>query len=401
MKTPPIHVRFDEGMEDGVPVRRMTLEGLRLPGHERIDVWWRFPDHSALPSLDVVDALVGGHVLMASKLGEDLVVHGAMSRGGLRNLHRLLEIRMALTPGTYKPISIEPDRVAEFNGPSRGRGQVVAAMSGGLDSTFTVVRHAKRWAGERSHAIDALVLVLGFDIPRRRADRFAVLRERMSGLAASLGLPLFAVETNGIDHTFGTWPQTAMPLFGGVLAQCAGRGGTGLVSAGSPYGTAHLAYSHTPPLDALTSGDDFTLITDGGGFSRADKIEALKQCPEFLASLRVCWQGQDPTRNCGVCEKCVMTRLSFLAAGITNPPCFDSPLSMDHLASMPLSSVTQARDFFRFSLAELNARGVRGPEGDYFRKRMTRVPPDHLAPMVWSFVQRMRSLKSAFRRGPR
>lgn len=391
MNKPPIHVWFEEGREDGVPVRRMILEGIQVSGGEKAVTWWRFPGHAEVPPLELVDSLVGGHLLWASTLGQDLVIHGVMSRTGLQRLQQLLEIRHALAPVRYQPITLHPDHIRPAPPPRSTPGRTLAAMSGGLDSTFTVYRHAHRLLGDRSYPLDGLVLVFGFDVPLHRADRFAALHQRIERMAQAVGLPLLNVQTNAGELGGGTWPQSSMPLFSSVLAQCTGPGGTGLVSAGAPYGSAYVALSHTPPLDALCTNDDFRLVTDGAGFGRADKVEALLPYPEAVANLRVCWQGPDPAKNCGVCEKCVMTRINFLCAGVRHPPCFDTPISVDHIRQLPLSSLHQARDFFRFCLVEMEARGTRGPEADLLRRRLSRVPPDHLAPGLWSLVRRMRS----------
>lgn len=392
MKKPAIQVWFEEGIEAGIPVRRMVLENIQVANGEKAVTWWRFPDHTTVPPLEVVDALVAGHLLWAATLGQDLVVHGVMSRGGLQRLRQLLEIRRALDPARYQPIEIRPEHIRDAPPARRTPGRTLAAMSGGLDSTFTVFRHAHRLPGERSYPLDGLVLVFGFDVPLHRTDRFTALRQRIERMAQAVGLPLLNVQTNAGELGGGTWPQSSMPLFSSALAQCTGPGGTGLVSAGAPYGSAYVALSHTPPLDALCSNDDFRLVTDGAGFGRADKIEALLPYPEAVTNLRVCWQGPDPARNCGVCAKCVMTRINFLCAGVRHPACFDTPLTLDHIRQLPLSSLHQARDFFRFCLVEMDARGTRGPEADLLRKRLARVPPDHLAPGLWSLVRRVRAL---------
>lgn len=389
-----------ESSADGYLTRKLILEGIAIPGGERAETWWRFPEALGLEPLRVWDSLVCGHLLWASSLGQDLVVHGPMSATGLYNLHQLVEIRRALQPHRYKPICVTADKVVDAAPVSDGgRGRVLAAYSGGLDSTFTVIRHARGLPGERTYPLDGLVLVLGFDVPLHRKDRFAALRNRLDPVAKLLGLPLHVVESNALELGGGTWPQSAMPLFGSVLAQCAGRGGTGLVSAGAPYGTAYFALSHVPPMDDLCSHEDFRLVTDGCGFGRADKAEALLAYPEILSSLRVCWQGPDPARNCGVCPKCVMTRINFLAAGLENPPCFDTPLQLKHIAGLPLISLGQARDFFRFCLVELDARGVQHPAASLLRRRLSRVPPDHVAPALWKWVGRARALAASGRRG--
>ena len=71
-----------------------------------------------------------------------------------------------------------------------------------------------------------------------------------------------------------------------------------------------------------------------------------------------------------------MTRLNFLAAGMPNPPCFDSPLSLDQIAALPLPDLSAARDLFRTCWNELKQRGCTGPEVTLLERRLRRVPPD-------------------------
>jgi hypothetical protein len=216
------------------------------------------------------------------------------------------------------------------------------------------------------------------------------MRRRSEPLARTLNLPLHPVLTNSALLGGRAWPQSAIPLVGSVLANFSGRCAVGLVSSGSPYGTPHFGISHPPALDNLASNEYFRLVSDGGGYGRTDKIEALLPFPEAIAGLRVCWQGPDPSRNCGVCEKCVMTRLNFLAAGVPHPPCFDSPLELAHIARLPMPSLHAVRDLFRTCWNELAQRGITGPEVDLLRQRLSRVPPDHLAPHVQRWADRVR-----------
>jgi hypothetical protein len=45
-----------------------------------------------------------------------------------------------------------------------------------------------------------------------------------------------------------------------------------------------------------------------------------------MEAVKVCWEGQDASKNCGRCEKCIRTQLNFLAVGVSRPPCFQGPL---------------------------------------------------------------------------
>ena len=44
-----------------------------------------------------------------------------------------------------------------------------------------------------------------------------------------------------------------------------------------------------------------------------------------MENLRVCWEGPQRDRNCGVCEKCIRTKLEFLANGLELPSALSTP----------------------------------------------------------------------------
>jgi len=390
----PIHAWFEATVEDGAEVRRLILEGAPWRRQNRLDIWWRVPGVTGLPVPPVVDSLIAGHVLWAARLGRDLVVHGPLSGGGMYNLGQLLEMRRLWSPARYpRVISLLPESIVSTPRPEGVSNRAVAAFSGGLDSTFTVVRHARRLAGDASHDIAALVIVHGFDVRIDQPESFAGMRRRTEPLAEWLGLPLYTVVTNSKELAGGwAWPHSAIPLTAAALSIFSGRYGVGLVSAGAPHGIPRFGISHPGICDALLTNDWFTVVSDGGGFGRSDKVETLLPFPQAVKAIKTCWEGEDPARNCGRCQKCVVTRLNFLAAGMPDPPCFDTPLESAHVTGLPLPSMTAAQDLFRMCWNELASRGVEGPIVDVLRRRLSRVPPDRSLP-AWWLTRRERRLK--------
>ncbi len=71
-----------------------------------------------------------------------------------------------------------------------------------------------------------------------------------------------------------------------------------------------------------------------------------------------------------------MTRLNFLAAGVRDAPCFDTPLTPELIAGLSMPSMNAVRDLFRQCWNELKARNCSGSEVDLLRSRLSRVPPD-------------------------
>jgi hypothetical protein len=372
----PVHIWFEEGQEDGEVVRRLVCEGVVGPGAPRLDLWWRIPGIASLPVPPVLDSLLGGPLLWAAMSNQDIVVHGPVSAGGLYNLNQLVEVRQRFSPERYpRAIELRADSIVEVARDANEPSKAIAALSGGLDSTFTVVRHGLGLAGEATIPIAAIVMVHGFDASLDRMDQFDAMRRRAEPTIKLLDVPFHVVRTNSrLD--WRTWPQSAIPLTASALSHFGHLAPIALVSAGAPYGIPRFSIGHPTLIESLASGDWFRVVTDGTGFGRVDKVEMLAPFRDVLAAIKVCWAGDDPGKNCGMCEKCVMTRLNFLAAGIRDAPCYETPLNPEMIARLAMPSMTPARDLFRMCWNEIEARKCRGPEIDLLRKRLSRVPPD-------------------------
>ena len=375
----PIEVWFESSTVDGATEHRFVLEHLprRLSDEPRATVYFRAVDQPDLPVPPVLDSWVCGLAVIAAKADCDLRVHGAMSRLGLYGTGQLLEFRHTGLPHRFpRPITVDVDEVVDITRPAHDPGVAVAALSGGLDSTFTALRHGHRLLGDASHHIDSFVMVHGFDAALDDPARFAEMRARAEPIATRVGVPLHTVMTN-VRSLKGSaaWPQSAVPLTAGALAMLSHRCAFGVVSGGHPYGVPRQGQSHPPVLDALASNGWFTVVTDGAECTRVEKLDLLREHPDVLARLKVCWKGPDPSRNCGRCEKCLVTRLNLLAAGVTDAPCFDGPLDLDALASLRWPSIVDARDVLNMAWLDLEARGVTGPEVDLLRTKLARVAP--------------------------
>jgi hypothetical protein len=233
----PIHMWLEAERDGGIEVRRLRFEGVEGPQGPKVDVWWRICDAPELPVPPVLDTFVGGHVLWAAAHGQDLVVHGAVSPGGMYNLGQLLEMRHAFSPERYpRVIRVIPDEVKSVAREDKEKRTAVATLSGGLDSTFTVVRHGKILPPELAYRIRGLVMVYGHDAPLDRSDRFEIMRKRAEPVAALLGVPLYTVLTNSMQTGGLIWPQSAIPLYASALAFFSAIHGVGLVGAGMPHG---------------------------------------------------------------------------------------------------------------------------------------------------------------------
>ena len=115
-----------------------------------------------------------------------------------------------------------------------------------------------------------------------------------------------------------------------------------------------------PAVDGLFSSQRITVIHDGARFSRFQKVRELASWPAALAALRVCpGQSAGIELNCGVCEKCLRTRLELLAAGIEETAALGPSLTPIELWNERSSGrLATARLRTRICCAPLRARGL-------------------------------------------
>jgi exopolysaccharide biosynthesis predicted pyruvyltransferase EpsI len=94
----------------------------------------------------------------------------------------------------------------------------------------------------------------------------------------------------------------------------------------------------------LLSGGLFRIIQDGSGWSRTDKVKVISQYATAMRCIKVCWEGVKQGENCGICEKCIRTRLNFLAVGVHNPECFDAPIHEREILNVQVHSNDQLNE---------------------------------------------------------
>lgn len=147
------------------------------------------------PQPNVLDGFVVGIIFYAMRIGQDVRVHGAMSLDSLRNLNEFQEAWSLWRPNVYKKIAIIPDDLVDSN--ASKVDDAIAAFSGGVDSVFTVLRHALRKLGRASYPLHKSVLMVhGFDVPLDKTEQLDALKSHTSPLLQELKLNLRVIRTN-------------------------------------------------------------------------------------------------------------------------------------------------------------------------------------------------------------
>lgn len=250
------------------------------------------------------DAFLAVALLPAMPAGEALeVAPDAPSSGKLlAGIDRLQDIYHCWNP-VFKKVAVR----ASVAAPSPSNHGTASFFSGGVDGTYTALKHAE---------ITHLVLINGFDLFLEPAA-FAEAVERNRRFAEGLGKTLLPVETNFLDFNdrFGVSRALSHTSCLGSVALALAFPRTYIASSRT---YRHLIPAGSDPLtDPLWSSEATEIIHDGAEASRREKTRKIFECRAVPGNVRVCWH--DPNRNCGRCEKRLRTRMILRALGVSSP----------------------------------------------------------------------------------
>jgi bacterioferritin-associated ferredoxin len=228
-----------------------------------------------------------------------------MSPRLLGSLTTIQQILNAWVPGLHR-VQV----VAQPSLPAPPRRGAICFFSGGVDSAYTYLKNAED--------ITYLVLIHGLDIHSEDEASFARAFEGVRQVAEGLGKSVIPVRTNARE--FCKANGLTMILFHGALLASVAL----LLGFERSYIPASQTYWDLDPwgshalLDPLWSTEASQIIYDGAEARRIDKVRAVAEHPELLASLRVC-AGEGQGSNCGECEKCLLTMLAMRLVGAKTP----------------------------------------------------------------------------------
>jgi hypothetical protein len=264
---------------------------------------------------------------LAAVLGERLRVEGTVSPRLLEHTEQASELFRSWWG--FGPVAVEAEAVAAERCPGEGNGLF---FTRGVDSWYSALRDRSR---ERPGHLTHLLYAPDLDCQYTPATRRRAL-ELTREAAGGIGLPLVAVSHNGrhLLDRFLNWERS----HGGVLA------GIGLalgvwfanILIASSVDTNHFVpCGSSGALDPLWSTERTTIVSDGEGVTRTNKVRGIAAADFALARLKVCWQ-EDIDENCGRCEKCLRTQCALAIAGaLERAPVFREPLAIQAVMDLP------------------------------------------------------------------
>ncbi len=367
--------------------RRIVAEVRESRGEGSVErtVLWQH-DEGAARSLKAVAYLIEGDVLPGPLRGADLVptallyramhegsdlhVDGAVTRSLLENLEEFGAAWHLLRPDLYRPIRLTAAEVAEDRLPTADvRDTAVLTYSGGVDSSFTLWQHTQNRAGYRTRRLATGILVQGMDIPIGADAAFEQAKRTARETLQAFDVPMTTVRTAWRTTAVADWEMEFGAGLAAVLRNWEGEAGTGLVSSGGHYAEFQIPWGSEPTLTPLLSANAFAISYDGGTYPRLAKIAAIAPVEPIVRNLRVCFERLGSGRNCGECEKCVRTKLGFLAVGAPVPAALGPPPSEARISRL-LGHTRGLLSYLEAVLDECKRRDVDEPWTKALRQRV-------------------------------
>lgn len=298
-----------------------TCQIQRFNGGELVDereLWFEFDSIAEIPKDEDCESYLLSMVMDAMAEGRDVIVHGSVSRELLSNLVEYQSAWNSWLPETYARVELAADELVEEQNPVPG---AVCAFSGGVDASFSVWRNSQNKNSHRSQHINLCSMVHGFDIALGDQASFGNAFSRAADALKALGIPIAPIATNYREISTTSWAYSHGAAVVGALSNFKGLAGTCLVGSTRPYDSLVVPCGSSPVIDHLLSSIDFKVIHDGASHSRTQKVAEIIEWKDGCDNLRVCWVGDRQGGNCGTCEKCLRTKLNFLANNLSVPAC--------------------------------------------------------------------------------
>lgn len=296
---------------------------IELPTGDRQRLWYRFPQELDEFVTDSLDPFVIGCIFTAMSARAQLVVHANVSPSLIRNLLEFQNYWYAAAPQKYARIEIECDSQVEMERIETDRS--ICAFTGGIDSSYSIYRHASGLCGQMRRNIEAALFVHGFDIPLSDTASFSRAFELNQNTLEQFGIKLFSLQTNHQElnqdwnFTHGAGIVSSLSFFQKHFSE-------GVVPATYSYMEIRTPWGSNPISDHLMGSRNFSIFHDGAVWNRGFKLFPLKDWKLGYDRLRVCYSAAEKDKNCGKCEKCILTMLTMLIFKCPLPQSFPTSL---------------------------------------------------------------------------
>lgn len=340
MRTPVIIQQIKKSESEGESQVLEAIVTYETPTRRSFRTYFKVWDAPG-PILESADPFVIGFVAYAMLLGEDLRIVGPVDPELLTTIREnVIPLLRRWFPFLPEIELIAPEAAAP---PPRTSGLITAtAFAGGLDATFTTLRHRDE--------IDWLVTSHGYDVKTHYREYWESTLPDIRASARAVGKPLLVMESNlrEISHYEGIRTRKGRINPGFYRFGRTGPIGVYLAALartlmpfcerffiGSTNAHDHLVpFGSHPELEPMWSTSRQQIVHDGEDCNRVQKVDYLaRNFPESLANIRTCLRITPGKLNCSRCFKCLGTMAEIRLCGAEHLATgFEWPLDLEALS---------------------------------------------------------------------
>lgn len=255
------------------------------------------------------------HKMMETGGDVSLQGPGRLSASLLINLDRYAEAWNRWMPEVFHRITLSSDSMRD-DAVIPQLPETISCFSGGLDASFTAYRHKKGLAGAQTLNLTACVMFQGADIGEHNQIHFNKAFEKASSLLEDIGISEFYRIRTNFRELKTDYEMTYHTMLMGGMRAFTSRFGYFMVASEGSYDSFAYPWASNPITDHYLGSHGKMAITDGMGHDRTEKAATVSNWDRAMSLLRCCWEGEDQSGNCGVCTKCRLTIMNFMAVGV-------------------------------------------------------------------------------------
>lgn len=295
-----------------------------------------------------VDSFVVMMIPVAGVLGEGLESEHPVAENLYHNLLEAQAVYHSYFPERFvvTPIKLTTERR------TKAWGKSASFFSGGVDSLYTIAEIDRRSKLKLCQPLEQLWLVHGFDVTLGNRELWQEVWVRLSEAAKKLNRECYWIRTNLKEDFYDRhvpWPELGFGAgLGGVAKSMAAVTSRVYIGSYTTYDQL-IPHASTPLVDPLWSCEQQEVVHFSCRADRRDKLIAIGNRPDLLATLRVCYKNTNNAFNCGLCEKCLRTQMQLLLLGFDKDAAsFKWPLDPKKLEAIRLPLARSQRYAWQF-----------------------------------------------------
>jgi len=260
---------------------------------------------------------------IAMACNADITVDGAGSQTTIDNAYKISSIWESWLPSKFNAVKVSFSELCDDTQYKKDTGNL-CFYSGGVDSTYSILKLSK--AGQSQ----SLLTVHGMDYKYTDAARFEELTQKTQHFANSFGDQRIYIKTNA----YALYKQYKINTSSSHISHIFALAGSAflfsehfsklIIAADYRLDQQFLVYpwGSNSATNHLFDDGSTCLETADDDVTRSDKMPSLLASQDALSALSFCKDYKTRPNNCGVCRKCMRTKLMFFAATGTVPKIF-------------------------------------------------------------------------------